>query len=382
MSHKPEVGDRVMTACDSTVGHESWALVPRGVSVVLCCHNSAARLPATLCHLKKQRVPQDVSWEVIIIDNASTDETAEIAMSQWSDDAPTSMRVVNECELGLSHARERGFAEARYDVVSFVDDDNWVCPEWVAVASEVMHDHPEIGACGGLIRPVCEVTPPSWFELFAEKYAIGSQGAESGDITDGRGVLWGAGLTVRKSAWLELQDLGFRPILPDRRGQLLSAGGDSELCFALRLIGWRLWYDERMLLEHFLPESRLTWSYLRKLHRGFGASYVWLDCYKTVLRWQSNRAESWIKQTRLWRALSVVKALIKAKVQLSLTKGKTTEGNPRVLRIESCIGQLLEFTRYKTAMRASKFLAMQSDRCRRNRVSQKGAPTIGVVRGV
>src|SRR5438552_1053990 len=120
-----------------------------GVSVVVCCHNSAPRLTATLTHLAVQQVHGDLQWEVIVVDNASTDDTAGVAHDAWPRSLPI-LRVVHECALGLAHARSRGLSEARYEIVSFIDDDNWVDPDWVKVLADVMAQHPDIGACGGL----------------------------------------------------------------------------------------------------------------------------------------------------------------------------------------------------------------------------------------
>ena len=121
-----------------------------GVSVVICCHNSLSRLPATLAHLKAQHVGGRIPWEVIVVDNASTDATSAVALDHWRKDAPTTLRVVGEPRLGLTHARERGFLEAKCEIVSFIDDDNWVCPNWIELVSEIMTNHPDMAACGGL----------------------------------------------------------------------------------------------------------------------------------------------------------------------------------------------------------------------------------------
>jgi len=54
-----------------------------GISVVICCYNSASRLPATLQHIAEQSLDSEILWEIIIVDNASTDNTAEIASTYW-----------------------------------------------------------------------------------------------------------------------------------------------------------------------------------------------------------------------------------------------------------------------------------------------------------
>lgn len=258
-----------------------------GVSVVICCYNSASRLPQTLAHLAAQQATvglmNPVPWEVIVVDNASTDQTALLALNLWPADAPAPLRVVQEPQLGLIHARIRGFCEARFELVSFIDDDNWPCPCWVATISGLMRQHPTVGACGGSLTAVSERSLPTWFARYADSYAVGQQALGSGDVTTTRGYLWGAGLTIRKSAWEELHAAGFSPLLPGRSGALLSAGEDHEICLALRLAGWRLWYDERLQLQHYLPPQRLEWNYLRRLHRGFGASFVVLSIYLNTL---------------------------------------------------------------------------------------------------
>jgi hypothetical protein len=59
-------------------------------------------------------------------------------------------------------------------------------------------------------------------------------------MTTTRGYLWGAGLTIRKAAWQQLQAAGFTPMLLGRQGTMLSTGEDSEICYTLRLASWRL----------------------------------------------------------------------------------------------------------------------------------------------
>ena len=196
------------------ISRGTWMSI--GVSVVVCCYNSSQRLPKTLAHLACQQVSGEIPWEVLVVDNASTDDTAEVALRAWTELAqPAPLRVVRESEPGLSYARRRGFTEAACEYVSFVDDDNWVAPQWLKVVFEVMSEHATIGACGGISKAACEVKAPAWFEAFKSSYAIGAQGQEAGVVPEERGFLWGAGLTVRRSVWQELVSSGFRSLLPD-----------------------------------------------------------------------------------------------------------------------------------------------------------------------
>jgi len=261
-------------ACLETPLPATW-----GVSVVVCCHNAAERLPRTLRHLADQSVPPDIKWEVIVVDNASTDRTATVAAGVWPSTHGVTLRVVRESELGLSHARRRGCVEARYELVSFIDDDNWVARDWVETVERTMAAHPEVGVCGGRTEAALDTVPPPWFTKYQRHYACGDQWDSSGDVTWSRGHLWGAGMTLRKSAWFAVVDSGVETRLADRCGAALTSGGDEELCYQMRAAGWRLWFEPRLFLHHYMPAGRLNWRYLRRLYRGFGNSRPLLDEY-------------------------------------------------------------------------------------------------------
>jgi glycosyltransferase involved in cell wall biosynthesis len=247
---------------------------PLGVSVVICCHNSAQLLPPTLEHLKAQRTPRNLRWEIIVIDNASTDHTASTARACWSSEYPAPLRVVSEPQLGLAHARERGFREAEYEIVAFVDDDNWVSDGWIAAVSDAITSDPRIGGVGSLIYPQFESAPPPWWcEIRVSLYALRFEPAER------TGSLIGAGMAIRKAAWRQLIECGFRWRLIDHKGKSLSTCGDTETSCALRLLGWQLRIDDRMRLLHYLPAKRLTWRYYRRLLRAFEASHLLIDTY-------------------------------------------------------------------------------------------------------
>lgn len=254
-----------------------------GVSLIICCHNSASKLPQTLKHVNELKVSSDIPWELIIIDNASTDSTFEIAAQLLSAGIKSITKIVTEKKLGLTNARLRGIAESQYNYCSFIDDDNWICSNWINVVHEIMTDHPEVGACGGLGLPSFESTPPLWFDQFKQSYAVGPQGEMTGYVPDSRGYLWGAGLTIRKSAWDELINNGFILTLTGRHGTNLTSGEDSEICLALRCNNWRLWYDERLIYYHYLPAFRFDRGYLKKLCRGMGTSDVILGIYREYI---------------------------------------------------------------------------------------------------
>jgi len=318
----------------------------RGVSVVICCHNSALRLPKTLEHLRRQEVA--TPWEVLLIDNASTDGTADLARKLWPSNSPAPLRVIPEPQPGLSHARQRGFVEARFEILSFVDDDNWLAPDWLRTAEAVMRDHPEVGACGGLSEGEFEVPPPPWLDRFADQIVVGPQFERGGDVTLASRPLWGAGLTIRRSAWQALFQAGFRPRLSGRKGAALASGEDYEICYALQLAGWRLWYEPTLRLRHLIPPARTKWEYLRRLNRGNGASSVGFDPYTFALR-PERRLVRLFGRLWTWPAMKAAGRLVLVHgwdlVRSLWTEG---EGDGGVLRAEYQIGRLTELVRRRS----------------------------------
>ena len=313
------------------------------VSVVICCHNSAAVLPTTLAHLAAQTVDHSVRWEVVVIDNASTDDTSAAATRHWPASAPAQLRVIREPQLGLMYARERGVAESTGDIIAFVDDDNWVCPVWVQTVYEVMRAHPEIGALGSVVEPEFEIPKPDWFERVSNLYAVGPAGPPEGDVTTTH-MLCGAGLSVRRQALTDIREKGFRPVGVGRQGTGFGAGEDIEMNFALRLSGWRLWVDPRLRVRHFLPSRRLRWAYARQL--AYGAAYATPERDALICACKPPRrglplAIRRLRERWIWQASTAVARLLPAWRGLLKRRAATPlEGDPDVLYSEFVLGRL------------------------------------------
>lgn len=253
-----------------------------GVSIIICVYNGASRIKETLEHLLGQQVSPEIGWEVILVDNNSTDDTVPIARQTWQSGIP--MRVVHEPVKGITHARLRGIEAARYEYLSFVDDDNRVNPDWIETIYRTFSENPEIAICGGEITGEYEISPPQWFLKVKSSLAIGAQGNATGDITKSGRLLWGAGLSFRKPVFSELVRKGFRFHTQGRVGKRLGAGDDSELNMAFIAGNYRLFYIEHLKLSHFMPASRIDWLYMEKVFCGLGDSEVLLFIYRLCLR--------------------------------------------------------------------------------------------------
>ena len=260
------------------------------VTILICTHNSAGLIGRTLRHLKSQKVSPSVEWEILIVDFQSTDETVKTCRDEWQNH-PIELRVIQEKRPGKSPALETGLAEARGEAVCIIDDDNWVDPGYVQSAHLVIAAHPDVGAIGAQGRPRFEVPPPPWFHVYSGVYAVGHQAEKAGYVEPGtRMWFWGAGTVVRNSAWRAVRRTGFSLVLnPSRQGGArvfkrgFAGGEDQEMCFALQLAGYKLWYEPNLIFEHYLAKERLTTSYLFKTTLGTARAIPVLKLYLSAL---------------------------------------------------------------------------------------------------
>lgn len=252
----------------------------KGVSVIICCYNSAHILPETLTYLSRQVVPSSLKWELIVVDNASSDHTAEVAEQSWEAlGKPVEMRVVSEMTPGLSFARQSGIQAALYDIILFCDDDNLLNTDYIQLGFGVMSMDDSIALLGGKGQARVDIQVPSWFDRYAYQYAVGAQAAGSKDITIERGFVYGAGCFLRVSAYKQLLQMGFQYTLSGRVGKSLLSGEDNELGYAFSLIGYTIHYNEKLTFIHVLAANRLTFSYLKKLKKAVAYSSVLLTPY-------------------------------------------------------------------------------------------------------
>ena len=230
-----------------------------GITVVICTYNGAALLPETLRHIAQQQVRQEIKWEVIVVDNASTDKTSQVVITEWEKHTcDVKLSLLHQPKQGLTFARELALQSARFDFVLFCDDDNWLNPNYVNLSYDIMMKRPSIGVLGGYGELWFETPPPYWAHKY-KLFANGPQANASGKVHNNR--VYGAGFVVRKSAYERLIKAGFSPMLTDRKGGYLSSGGDYEICYAIAMAGYDIWYEEKLKFKHFMPKERINSAY-------------------------------------------------------------------------------------------------------------------------
>ena len=249
-----------------------------GISVVVCCYNSESKLPQTLDYLANQKRDK-ILIELIVVDNNSNDNTFQFAKTYWSNKgiSDINFKVIQEKRPGLSFAREAGVNHSSQKLILFCDDDNWLDNNYCQLACEIMAGDGTIGILGGMNTGVAIGKLPHWFSEVELSYACGPQNKCDGEVT--RNYITGAGMVLRKTIFQELDSLNFESKLTDRKGEELSSGGDSELCFVAILLGYKLAYSSQLMLEHFMDEKRLNWNYFIRMSLGHADSGYKLRYY-------------------------------------------------------------------------------------------------------
>ena len=255
-----------------------------GLSIVICTHNGKDRLGLVLEHINSLHIPDNLSWEVLVVDNASTDDTSSwITNLNSTHDFYFDISLVQEFQLGLNIARLAGARIAKYDWLLFCDDDNLLDSNYVQIWFEVITTYQNLGAVGGRGIAVINDTIPDWFNNFAHSYAVGPQFEKTGFV--GQGIaLYGAGLFVLKTPILKIINAGFKMVMADRESGKLTSGGDLEWCYLLQLAGLHLYYDERMIFEHQINSKRLHWDYYIQLKSGIASGVGLLESYHFIFK--------------------------------------------------------------------------------------------------
>ena len=234
------------------------------VSVVVATRDRARLLGATLEALAAQRVPAGFDWEIVVVDNASRDGTADLV--RWfAKGAPVPVRAALETRPGVSHARNRGIAEARGAILAFTDDDVLPATDWVAQIAAAM-ERWEAQGVGGRILPRWEAPPPPWLvssKRLREALAL-MESEESRLLSLPRTLptVWGPNMALRREVFDKAGNFD-----PARGlvGRKLFRGEEVDLIDRALALGFRIAYDPALLVFHRIGPDRMRRTYFRRL---------------------------------------------------------------------------------------------------------------------
>ena len=241
-----------------------------GISILISTYNGAEKLPSTLKAISELDVSGIPEVQLILVDNNSSDQTSKIAERLWiSLGNPFAFTLVQEPRPGKLNAQETGLTLVNHEYVLICDDDNELFPDYLQVGYKYLSEKKNIGILGGQGIAKSTVDIPKWFDDYSYFFACAPQAPQTGEVRLTRNVVYGAGMWIRMEGYRMAKAKGFEFLLASRTSKSLSTGGeDSELCWALRFLGYEVWYIDQMKFHHHVPNDRLTEKYRNKLRKG------------------------------------------------------------------------------------------------------------------
>lgn len=235
------------------------------LTVVIATYNRAELLEGALRALASQEVAASLKWEVVVVDNNSYDATAQV-VTAFSKTAVIPVRYVFEPQQGVSHARNRGIAEAGGSILAFTDDDVLPAPDWIAQVVAAIGRWSAHGV-GGRILPRWEAAPPQW--LTANRHLLnrltvmdfGESRLLPFPMQD-RPQVWGANMAFRRELF---ETVGGFDSHVGMVGTKLFRGEDVELINRALARGLRIAYDPALTVLHRIGPPRMRKAYFRKL---------------------------------------------------------------------------------------------------------------------
>jgi len=221
------------------------------ISILICTYNRDYILRDCLDSLVAQTADKSL-FEVIVINNNSSDKTFEIAEEYAS--KYNNFRAITEKKQGLSNARNRGYEEAKYDWVSYVDDDAKAYTNYVERALQTIEKY-GFDYFGGIYYPWYRGTVrPKWLDVgFGQsiKYSEFVAPLENGYISGGVSVF-------RKEA---LKSIGGFPVDLGMNGSTIAYGEETFVQNKLIEKGYSIGFDPELCIDHLVPEykQKITW---------------------------------------------------------------------------------------------------------------------------
>lgn len=304
------------------------------VTVAICTRNRSRSLRQTLSRLQQMVIPADVDWELLVVDNHSKDETAEVIKS-FADQCP--IHYLFEPIVGHSRSRNLAISHANGDLILWTDDDVLVPVNWLQRYVEAAREHPAAAFFGSKIIPEFEQPPPAWIVDSWDKchpaFATRDLGNDSFQFLPGQ-YPFGANFAVRGEVQKQfLFDVGL-----GRNDDAVV--GDDEINLLQRIsaaghVG--IWLPDAPV-QHMIPPQRATANYISKYFVGQGIANVLKDqatvtpASRTFFIFAHNRLCYWLKR-HYTKPEEWVSHLIRSSIALGEMRGwkmrKKVKASPR-----------------------------------------------------
>lgn len=235
------------------------------ISVVMSTYNRCSLLDQGLKALLDQRT-SGLKYEIIVVDNNSTDDTARKVASYANLDSR--VRYLFEGRQGVAYGRNTGIAAARANIIAFCDDDVYVANDWLQKIHDALLRYPEADFVGGKVVAVWKQPPPCWITTKMPPLALQDFGEQPMKVSmENAKCLVSACLGVRRAAF---DKAGLFPLETQRVKDSVGSSEDYEWELEVWKYGGHGMYVADIVSYCEIPASRLVKSYHRRWHLGHG----------------------------------------------------------------------------------------------------------------
>ncbi len=237
------------------------------LSIVICSYNRASYISDALDSLYTQTAGLN-AFEAIIVDNNSTDNTAEV-FSQWrSSHTNGSFTYITETNQGASFARNTGAAVAKRQWLCFMDDDAVATPDYVENILKHIEAKPDAVGFGGRIIPKYIPSEPKWMSYYVSSLVGNFDYAPTACTFENGKYPLESNMIVRKDVYDRIG--GFNTALPGVVGTLRIGGEGKELFYKILALGHTIYYDPAICVHHVVEVKKLTSEYMYRVASGIG----------------------------------------------------------------------------------------------------------------
>jgi glycosyltransferase involved in cell wall biosynthesis len=249
------------------------------ISVIVCTYNRSFFLPDCFTHLACQEGTANIAWEVVVVDNNSTDDTQVVLARLAAAHPGVPLRWVLETEQGLSAARNRGIIVTDSPYLVFIDDDILVAPGWLAAVYRAFVDN-DADAVGGRIHLSPSVALPTWIKSDMWGFLGHRDFGDAPFWMDGRNRFpFGGNMAFHRRA---LAAVGPFDVRYGRKGEGFKAselfkGEETDYFQRLTARGGRIYYEPAALVYHQVQPHQLEKRYFRTIHYNAGYQKAYHD---------------------------------------------------------------------------------------------------------
>ena len=237
------------------------------LSIVICSYNRASYISGALDSLYHQSAGLD-NFEAIIVDNNSTDNTAQV-FKQWrSSHANGSFTYLTESKQGASFARNTGAKGAKGHWLCFMDDDAIANSNYVENIIKHIKTKPEAIGFGGRIIPKYIPSAPEWMSYYVSSLVGNFDYAPTACAFENGKYPLESNMIVKKDIYDSIG--GFNTELPGVLGTLRIGGEGKELFYKILALGHTIYYDPKICVEHVVEVKKLTPEYMYRVASGIG----------------------------------------------------------------------------------------------------------------